>query len=142
MRWKKFISYKHHYLSPHHHYQMAVIFLFFFLLLLFIPYHIFTQELNLDMQEYQWYFFIPMTIFYAIYCLVERGRIGEEERVNSLKRPIVHWVLLGISLIALQLHPQENYLEKITALNFVFAVFSLFLADSYWDFKKIKFFRR
>ncbi len=86
---------------------------------------------------------MPFLIFYTVYCLKERSKIGPEERVSPLKRPIGHWVLLGIMLIAFHLQPQDDYLEKIQALNIAFAVFSLFLADGYWDFEKVhhRFFR-
>jgi len=50
--------------------------------------------------------------------------------------------LLGITLIAFHLQPQDDYLEKIQALDISFAIFSLFLADGYWDFKKIKLFKK
>ena len=136
MNWKKFVSYKHHDLTAHHHYQITVIFLFIFLIFLFVPFYFLVEEYHLDLQEYQWYFFIPMLIFYTVYCLKERGKIEPGERIDPLKRPIMHWVLLGISLIILHLQPQENHLEKITALNWAFLIFSLFMADSYWDFKK------
>ena len=144
MSWKKFISYKYRDIPNHHHYQMAVIFLFVFGVFLFVPYYLVVDEFNLNMNDYQWYFFIPFLIFYTVYCLKQRSKIGPEERVSPLKRPIGHWILLGIMLIAFHLQPQDDYLEKIQALNIAFAVFSLFLADGYWDFKKVhhKFFHK
>ena len=101
-----------------------------------------VNEFNLNMNDYQWYFFVPFLIVYIVYCLKERNKIGKEERVVPLKRPIGHWILLGITLIAFHLRPQDNYLEKIQALDISFAIFSLFLADGYWDFKKIKLFKK
>jgi len=142
-KFKRFLSYKHHENFPqHHHYQIAVIFLFVFGVFLFVPYYLLVNEFNLNMNDYQWYFFVPFLIVYIVYCLKERNKIGPEERVIPLRRPIGHWILLGITLIAFHLQPQDDYLEKIQALDISFAIFSLFLADGYWDFKKIKLFKK
>ena len=138
MDWKKFSSLKHQSLLPHHHYQMTVILLFVFFVFLFVPYYFAMEEFKLDMQEWQWYFFLPLMLFYSVYCLRERSKIQPEERVDPLKRPIAHWVLLGVTILAYQLQPQENQLEKLAALNFAFIIFSIFLADSYWDFRNFK----
>ena len=134
MDWKKFLSYKHHNLSAHHHYQMAVIFLFICGFFLFFPFYIFIETYKLDISEWQWYFFIPWMIFYIAYCFKQRGKIGPGERIEPMKRPIMHWILLGITLLAMSLQP--NDLEKMSSLNFSFIIFSMFVADGYWDFKK------
>lgn len=131
-------SIKHPSFSPHHHYQFTVVLLFVFSVFLFVPYYFIMEEFELDMQEWQWYFFLPLMLFYSIYCLKQRGKILPEERVEPIKRPIAHWALLGITILAYQLQPQENQLEKLAALNFAFIIFSIFLSDSYWDFRNFK----
>ncbi len=140
MNWKKFLSYKHHHLPAHHHYQMACIFLFIFGFFFFFPYYIIMSEYNLDMQTYQWYFFIPWMLFYIIYCLKERIKIGEEERVGPMKRPIIHWIILGLSIVYMA--TQSNDLEKLQSLYYAFIIFSLFVADGYWDFRKTKLWKK
>ena len=90
---------------------------------------------NVAIETWQWYFFWPWMIFYVIYCLHERNKIGPEKRISPLKRPIVHWVLLGLTSLALLLQP--NDLEKMHSLNYAFIVFSLFIADGYWDFREL-----
>ena len=140
MNWKKFLSSNYHVLSPHHHYQMTVIFLFVFGFFLVIPFYKLTQILNLDINEWQWYFFWPWMIFYIIYSLKERIKIKRIEMKDPLKRPIVHWILLGITLIFI--HIQPNNLEHIYSIDLAFSIFTIFLADSYWDFKKISLFAK
>lgn len=144
MRLKNFLSYKHkHHLSPLHIYQLEIVLLFVFGFFLYTPYEMLIFEYHLDIQTYQWYFFIPWMIIYTLYCLQARAKIQPEEKVNPLKRPIVHWILLGISIIVMQLQPVEDRMTQIIAINYAFIVFSLFLADSYWDFKKYRrFFKR
>lgn len=132
---KLHFSHKHLNLSPHHHYQLATIFLFVFGFFLFFPYYILMKTYNVAIETYQWYFFWPWMIFYIIYCLRERNKIGPEERVTPLKRPIGHWVLLGLTSIAILLQP--NDLEKMHSLNYAFIVFSIFIADGYWDFREL-----
>jgi hypothetical protein len=131
-----FIS--HHRLHEHHIYQLEVIFLFVFGFFLLIPYYLIIQEINLDLTIWQWYFVIPWMAFYCFYSLKQRGKIPNNERISPLKRPIGHWVLLGILLIAYHLQPIDY--EQMYSIDIAFMIFSLFLADSYWDFEKLKLF--
>lgn len=126
--------------SPHHRYQIEIILLFVAGFFLFIPYFIFIEELFLDMQVWQWAFFYPWVTFYVLYSLKTRKTITKYEQINPLKRPVVHWVLLGISLIVLHQQPADP--TDLQSLDLMFGIFSLFLADSYWDFKDIKFWKK
>ena len=132
MRW----SIKHHNFCPHHRYQLEVVLLFVFGFFLFIPYYLALEELGLNLQAWQWYFFWPWMLLYVLYSLNLRRKIKPGERVSPLKRPIGHWVLLGVALIALHLQPTD--LIKLQSLDLMFGVFSLFMADAYWDFKNIR----
>ncbi len=125
----------HHALAPHHRYQLEVIFLFVFGFFLFIPYHIFLEEYGLPTIIWQWYFFWPWMIFYIIYSLRTRRTITRKEAAPPLKRPIGHWILLGLSLIAFH---ERAAAETLQSLDLMFGIFSLFLADSYWDFQTIR----
>jgi len=130
---------KHKDLEPHHRYQLEVIFLFFASLLLLLPYYLIMEEMLVDMHIWQWYFFWPWLIFYTIYSLKIRKDIKESERINPLKRPIIHWALLGIVIVLLHLQPST--LNRLQSVDLMFVIFSIFLADSYWDFKKIQLFK-
>lgn len=89
---------------------------------------------------WQWYFIIPWMIGYTFYCLKLRSKIRVYERISPQKRHIGYWILLGISIIMIHLEPTN--LERIYAIDFAFIIFSLFLADSYWDFQKLKLFNK
>lgn len=128
-------SQKHSNFSPHHHYQLTVIFLFIFGFFLFFPFYLIIKNFALDGQTWQWYFFFPWMIFYIIYCLKQRNKIGPEEQISPLKRPIMHWILLGLSILILQLQP--NDLKNYYTVDYAFIIFSIFLADGYWDFRKL-----
>jgi hypothetical protein len=84
------------------------------------------------MTVYQWYFTLPWTALYMYMGLKFREKIPKGERISPLKRPIVHWILLGIAIIAYQLEPVN--LMRYYSFDFTFIIFTLFLADSYWDF--------
>jgi len=133
---KKLLSYKHHNLHPHHIYQLGVIFLFVFGLFLMFPFYLLVEEYGYDMTVWQWYFIIPWMVFYVPYCLKLRAKTGTYERIAPQKRHIGYWVLLGLTVVLIHLQPID--LERIYGIDFAFIIFSLFVADSYWDFKKIK----
>ncbi len=135
MNWKRFLSYKHHNLSAHHHYQIGAIFLFIFGFFLFFPFYMLVQELNLDILDWQWYFFWPWLIFYVVYCMQMRSKIPPDELRSPLLRPIGHWVLLGITTLMLYLQPAP--LHSLKTIDIAFLVLSVFVADGYWDFRKL-----
>ncbi len=127
---------KHHALQPHHRYQIEVILLFVFGFFIYIPYQLLMEEFALEQQVWQWYFFWPWMIFYILYSFNTRRKIKPSEKISPLKRPIAHWVLLGLTLIAL--HVQPRSMEQLLSVDLMFAIFSLFLADSYWSFKNVR----
>ncbi|HBU07245.1 MAG TPA: hypothetical protein DEB09_04135 [Candidatus Magasanikbacteria bacterium] len=141
MDWKKFLSLKHHYLNPLHHYQMDVVLLFVIYFFSFIYYFVKIDSYGLDINTYQWYFFIPLILLYSIYNLKQRNKIAPKEFVSPLKRPIAHWILLGISSIAIYLQPLD-LVNRPQSLIFAFIIFSLFFADGYWDFKNTKLWKK
>lgn len=129
-------------ISAHHRYQLGVIFLFIASFFIFIPYLIFIERQNVDMVTWGWYFIIPWTMVYAALCMHLRSRIGPQERVTPLKRPIAHWAAFGILLIYLNVIQTSEIQRVYPAINFAFIVCSLFMADSYWDFAELKKIRR
>lgn len=134
------LSVVHPTLSVHHRYQLEIILLFVFGFFLFFPYFLALELLDLDVQTWQWVLFVPWLTFYIWYSLKVRATIPDKEKQPPLKRAIGHWVLLGLSLVALHLEPRS--LEDLAALDIAFLIFSLFLADSFWDFKKISLFAK
>jgi len=129
------LSHKTLNLSPLHHYQIGSIFLFVFGFFLFFPFYIFVFDFKLDLEIWQWYFFFPWMLFYVLYCLWMRSKVPDNEQRNSLKRPIGHWVLLGLTVLAMQFQPSE--LKTLETVDYAFIIFSIFLADGYWDFKRL-----
>ncbi|KKW41367.1 MAG: hypothetical protein UY92_C0021G0001 [Candidatus Magasanikbacteria bacterium GW2011_GWA2_56_11] len=86
-------------LSPLHHYQLGIVFLFVFSFCLFVAYLLVLENNNLDQRAWGWYFIVPWTAIYSAYCLRLRNRVTPAERVSPLKRPLGHWIVLGLSII-------------------------------------------
>jgi peptidoglycan/LPS O-acetylase OafA/YrhL len=125
----------HKYLHPHHRYQLGVVFLFVLGLVLLFPYALFMTKQGLDQTLYQWYFILPWSILYIMYGLYLRSRVSKEERIRPQKRHLVWWIVLGLALIFY--HTQPLNLERLYGVDIIFTIFTLFLADTYWDFKDI-----
>lgn len=121
-------------LLPHHRYQIEVVLLFASGFFLFLPFAFLVDEYALDMIKWQWIFFWPWMGFYTYYSLKTRNTIPPEERILPLKRPFMHWILFGLALILVHVHNVQ--FTKLYSLDLAFIIFSLFLADSYWDFRK------
>jgi len=134
MNWKNFLSIRHNHINRHHRYQMSVVFWFILYFILFFVFFVQTDKYNLDINIYQWYYFIPLMFLYVIYNLGLRNKITKKERISPVRRPIMHWVALGIS--SLVLYTKSPNLEtRPESVIIAFIIFSLFIADGYWDFK-------
>ncbi len=127
-------SIAHPSISAHQRYQLEVIFLFVAGFFLLFPYYMAIEMLRLDTSMWQWVFFIPWMGFYIWYSLRTRNSVPANERQKPLKRAIGHWVLLGLAILLLHLQPRS--LKDLYSFDLGFFIFSLFLADSYWDFRK------
>lgn len=142
MNWKKHFSLRYSHLNPHHHYQMEVALWFIIYFFGFLIFYVYTDKWDLDINTYQWFFFFPLIIIYILNNFRLRNKISPEHRVNPTRRPILHWIMLGISCI--MLYTNSIHLEhRPESIILAFIIFSIFFADGYWDFKdKIKFFNK
>ncbi len=120
----KFLARHPHRLSPLHHYQLGVIFSFVLGMFFYVVYLVFLENYNLEEMRWGWYYIIPWAVIYITYCLHLRNNTTGKEKINALKRPIIHWVILGISLL---------YFNAIKINEF-----QTLMADCYWDFVKKK----
>ena len=121
-------------LQPHHKYQLEVIFLFIGGLFLFFPYYFLIEEIYFfNMDVWQWYFFWPWMLFYTLYSLRMRSKISRQERVAPLKRPMLYWIVLGIALAVM--NTSRYAITPLLSVDLMYIIFTLNLADSYWDFK-------
>lgn len=123
----------HHSLQAHHRYQLEVFFLFVIGLFFLLPYYVIIEDvLHNDIHSFQWYFFIPWATGYTLICLIKRNRIPKAERIAAKKYHLLYWIILGIALTLWYTSPLP--LEKPVSLYYMYGIFTLFLADGYWNF--------
>lgn len=125
---------KHTDLEPHHMYQLEVIFLFVAGFFLFFPFYFLVENVYLlNMHTWQWYFFWPWIMIYTLLSLRTRSKVQKREYTPARKRHTTYWIVLGITIVWIQI--QHISLTPLYTLDIMYMVFSLFLADSYWDFR-------
>ncbi len=116
-------------------YQLDIIFLFFALLIFISLLFFGLSYFGEDPHNFQWYTAGPLIVLYFAYIWEIRSKIKISERRKLTGKTLIYWIALGIILFA-------NFSSPISAkeymtVNILFIIFTLLLADSYWDFKKI-----
>ncbi len=116
-------------------YQLDIIFLFFALLILVWSAFFMLEYFGADPHNYEWYIVGPPLALYIAVLWKIRAKISLHERRAATAKSMFYWIALGVSLVA-------SYESPIPAadywsINVLFIVFTLLLADSYWDFKKL-----
>lgn len=118
-------------------YQLDIIFLFLAILLILWAFFYALKYLGADPHDYEWYVALPLTIFYLTYILRIRDKISIHDRRAMTTKSLVYWIVLGISLFTSYTTPIAA--KDYWSLNVLYLIFTLLLADSYWDFKKMTF---
>lgn len=116
-------------------YQLDIIFLFFALILIMWSYFYSLNYLGVDPHRYEWFMAGPLLCFYVFYIYKIRNEIAIVDRRSLTTKSLVYWILLGVSLFSTYTTPIPA--GDYWSLNVLFFAFTLFLADSYWDFKSI-----
>lgn len=116
-------------------YQLDIIFLFFALILIMWSYFYGLKYLGADPHDYEWLVAGPLLAFYIFYILRIRDQIALSDRRFMTTKSLVYWILLGVSLFSTYNTPISA--KDYWSLNAIFFIFTIFLADSYWDFKSI-----
>lgn len=116
-------------------YQLDIIFLFLAILFILWAFFYTLRYLGVDAHDYEWFAALPLIAFYLIYMLRMRDKISISDRRAMTTKSMIYWIVLGISLFT-------SYATPIAArdywsLNALYLIFTLLLADSYWDFKKL-----
>lgn len=116
-------------------YQLDIIFLFLAILLILWAFFYALKYLGADPHDYEWYVALPLTVFYLIYILRIRDKISIHDRRAMTTKSLIYWIVLGISLFTSYTTPIAA--KDYWSLNVLYLIFTLLLADSYWDFKKM-----
>lgn len=116
-------------------YQLDIIFLFFAFILIMWSYFYGLKYLGVDPHRYEWFVATPLLLFYTFYIYKIRNKIALIDRRSLTTKSLVYWILLGVSLFSTYTTPIPA--TDYWSLNALFFIFTIFLADSYWDFTSI-----
>jgi len=116
-------------------YQLDIIFLFFALIAIVGIFFFLIKHFGEDPHNYEWLIAGPLLLFYSLFLYKIRSKINIHERRTLTNKTLMYWIALGITMFL-------SYSSPISARDYLtvdifFIIFTLFLADSYWDFKKI-----
>jgi hypothetical protein len=116
-------------------YQLDIIFLYF-ALLIFLGIALFIlEEIRVDAHAFEWYIAGPIFAFYIWHIWNRRANIQLSQRRTLTSKTLCYWLSLGATLFL-----GSTYSIPVTeyaSIYLFFIIFSVLLADSYWDFKKI-----
>ncbi|MCX6779845.1 MAG: hypothetical protein NT034_01540 [Candidatus Magasanikbacteria bacterium] len=116
-------------------YQLDIIFLFLAILFFLLAFFYALKYMGVDPHDYEWYTALPLIIFYLTYTLRLRDKIAITDRRALTTKSMLYWIALGVSLFSSYATPISA--KDYWSLNVLYLIFSLLLADSYWDFKKM-----
>lgn len=116
-------------------YQLDIIFLYFALALLLWSSFYVLQYLGADPHQYEWHIGLPAVALYFAFLWRRRERIEASEHRALTGTTLLYWIALGILLFFTYAAPLPA--ADYWSLEALFILFTLFLADSYWDFRKL-----
>ena len=116
-------------------YQLDIIFLFFALILIVWSIFYALQHFGADPHDYEWYVVAPLLFFYTAHLFGVRKQIKLADRRRLTNKSLIYWIIMGITLFAS--YNTQIAAKEYWSINALFVVFTLLLADSYWDFKEI-----
>ncbi len=116
-------------------YQLDIIFLFFALLIFIGLVFYGLSSFGEDPHNFEWYTAGPLIVLYFAYVWEIRSKINISERRGVTGKTLIYWIILGITLFVNFYGPISA--QEYLTIDILFIIFTLLLADSYWDFKKI-----
>lgn len=120
-------------MAPLHRYQRGVLLSFILSLVVFVLYV--AAVPNKFSSTVEMYCGITWLIAYTSFCLILRSKISDNARVNGLKRPFIHWIILGLMMIYFNIVRPSDFQFLYPIINIGFVIFTLFSTDSHWDFR-------
>ena len=117
-------------------YQLDIIFLFFAFGVIMRVSFVTLQGLGIDPHGIEWYIAGPLIALYAAYLGDIRGRISLADRRQLTGKSLAYWIALGI--VVSITYSQPLAANEYWSMDILLLLFTLFLADSYWDFRALR----
>lgn len=116
-------------------YQLDIIFLFIAILVFIGLVFYGLSYFGEDPHNFEWYTAGPLIILYFAYVWEIRSKINISERRKLTGKTLTYWIVLGIIIFTNFDSPLPA--RQYITIDILFIIFTLLLADSYWDFKKL-----
>ncbi len=117
-------------------YQLDIVFLFFALSAILWSAFALMKQWGADPHEYEWFIAGPVIMLYGIMLWHIRSHIKKQEFRHLTTKTVVYWIIFGILLFASYQTPLPA--AEYWSLELMFILFTCFLADSYWDFRELR----
>ncbi len=116
-------------------YQLDIVFLFIaFSLIIWLAFFL-LKFLGADPHKYELFIAAPIIFLYFAYLWKMRSKIRLKDRRSVTSKSMIYWIILGITLFATYSTPVSA--SDYWSIEVLFLIFTLLLADSYWDFKAL-----
>ncbi len=116
-------------------YQLDIIFLFFALIVIVGLFFYLLRWLGADSHDYEWLVVLPLLLIYFFYLLSVRNKININDRRQLTGKSLIYWLMLGMTIVLEYQTPIGA--RDYWSVNLFFLIFTILLADSYWDFRNI-----
>ena len=116
-------------------YQLDIIFLFFAMAAIIWSVFSFLKYFGVDPHIYEWYVTAPLLALYVMELWKIRQKIDQHDVRNMTSKTLAYWVALGVVLFASYTTPLPA--TDYWSIELMFTIFTICLADSYWDFRRL-----
>ncbi len=116
-------------------YQLDIIFLFLVLAAIDAITLSSLKFIDQDFHQLEWIITLPLMLLFVVWLSNIRAKIQLSERRRLTGKTLFYWIVLGIIIFINSSTPVS--VRNFESTKIFFIIFTLFLADSYWDFKKL-----
>ena len=116
-------------------YQLDIVFLFFGMSGILWSALAILAYWGADPHDYEWFISLPLLLIYLLLLSKIRRHIKQQEHRALTGKTLLYWIIFGSLLMASYATPLPA--TDYWSLELIFILFTLFLADSYWDFRTL-----
>ncbi len=114
-------------------YQLDIVFLFFGLSGILWSSLALVQFLGDDPHDFEWFIAGPLIVLFFLLLIKIRHSIKQQDHRALTSKTLFYWIAFSILVFASYATPLPA--TDYWSLEIMFILFTVFLADSYWDFR-------
>ena len=116
-------------------YQLDIVFLFFGISSVMWTIFYIINSFGADPHDYEWIVAAPLLAIYFLCLWHIREEINKHDRRALTGKTLLYWIALGLVFFFSYASPLPA--KDYWSIEILFIIFTIFLADSYWDFRKM-----